>query len=162
MKKYIVFWLLLLATQISAQSWISSEKTYFYAGTGLDVRNAVFGGTVNPSAYDGIFSLGYRNEHFSFEAYYETFQAINYASSGFNVGYVYRPGKKLIPVTDLSISIIQRPWKSFPSLAINNRLEFHFSRFFIYARGESRWRTDYDFFQISVYGGINFKFGFEY
>ena len=128
MKNYIVFWLLLLATQISAQSWISSEETYFYAGTGLDVRNAVFGGTVNPSAYDGIFSLGYRNEHFSFEAYYETFQAINYASS----------------------------------LAINNRLEFHFSRFFIYARGESRWRTDYDFFQISVYGGINFKFGFEY
>lgn len=159
-KRY--FLILLCSTlQNFAQSWVTTSETYFYAGSGLDVRNAIFGGSVNSAAYDGIFSLGYRNEHVGFELYHETFREINYASSGFNIGYVYRPGKRLVPVSDLSLSVIQRPWKSFPSLAINNRLEFHFSRFFVYLRGESRWRTDYDFFQISVYGGLNFKFGFE-
>ncbi len=153
--------LLLLPLQGFSQFWLTREVNYFFVGTGLDVRNAIFGGTVNGQAYDGTFNFGYRNENFSLIGYYESFTAIEYQSLGINPGYVFRPGKMLIPVADLSLSFIRRPWKTYPSLALNSRLEYHFDRFFIYARGEYRWRTDYDFFQASVYGGIAFKFGFD-
>jgi|GEM_PF-3063243 len=142
------------------QVWLTREYTYWFASTGFDLRNATFGGTVNEAAYDGTYSVGYRNIGFSILAYYENFSAIKYESMGVNPGYVFRPGKMLIPVVDLSLSFIRRPFKTYPSLALNTRMEFHFSRFFIYFRGESRWRTDYDFFQVSVYGGISYKFGF--
>lgn len=162
MKKALLLLILLLPSSVHSQSWLTTEKTYFFLGTGLDVRNAIFGGTVNPAAYDGTFTLGYRNEHFSFLAIYEKFAAIRYESAGLNPGYVFRPGKNLIPVADFSLSIIRRPWKTYPSLAANTRLEYHFSRFFVYLLGEYRWRTDYDFFQVSVYGGFAFKFGFPH
>lgn len=153
--------LLLLPLQGFSQYWLTREVNYFFVGTGLDVRNAIFGGTVNEQAYDGTFNFGYRNENFSIIAYYESFTAIKYESLGINPGYVFRPGKMLIPVADISLSLIRRPWKTYPSLALNSRLEYHFDRFFIYARGEYRWRTDYDFFQASVYGGVSYKFGFD-
>ncbi len=161
MKEKFLLVLLLLPLWGSAQSWLTREDTYWFASTGLDLRNATIGGTVNDAAYDGTFSLGYRNAGFSIIAYYETFSAIEYASMGINPGFVLRPGKKLIPVADISLSFISRPWKVYPSLAFNARAEYHFDRFFIYLRGENRWRTDYDFYQFSVYGGISFKFGFE-
>ncbi|WP_300434944.1 hypothetical protein [Christiangramia sp.] len=160
MERIFLLVLLLLPAHVFCQYWLTREDPYFFAGIGVDLRNATFGGTVNPQAYDGTFNLGYRNENFSIIAYYETFSAIEYESMGINPGYVFRPGKMLIPVADLSLSFIRRPWKIFPSLALNSRLEFHFSRFFVHLRGEYRWRTDYDFFQVSVYGGISYKFGF--
>jgi len=158
----IIFLLLLflIPVQLFAQSWLTRENTYFFVSTGVDLRNATFGGTVNPVAYDGTWTTGYRNGHFSVLMYYETFSLIEYESIGINPGYIFRPGKKLIPVTDLSLSIIKRPFKTYPSLAFNTRLEFHFSRFFLYLRGEYRWRTDFNFFQVSAYGGIAYKFGF--
>ncbi|MDR5589222.1 hypothetical protein [Christiangramia sp. SM2212] len=160
MKKIFLLLLLILPIQAIAQYWISREDTYFFVSTGLDLRNATFGGTVNPAAYDGTWTAGYRNENFGIHAYYETFSAIRYESAGVNPEYIFRPGKMLIPVADISLSFIRRPWKVYPSLAMNVRMEYHFSRFFVYVRGESRWRTDYDFFQFSVYGGVSFKFGF--
>tara|TARA_B100000929_G_C15478361_1_gene410289 strand:+ start:293 stop:781 length:489 start_codon:yes stop_codon:yes gene_type:complete len=160
MKSFFTLLLLLIPLHVLAQSWLTREDTYFFVSTGLDIRNATIGGTVNDAAYDGVWSIGYRNENFSILAYYETFTTIEYESMGVNPGYVFRPGKILVPVADLSLSFIRRPFKTYPSLALNSRLEYHFSRFFVYLRGESRWRTDYDFFQISVYGGISYKFGF--
>ncbi|MCG9970511.1 hypothetical protein [Christiangramia crocea] len=161
MKRLLFLLLLLLPAHSFAQYWLTRDEDYFFVSTGVDVRNAIFGGTVNDASYDGTLSVGYRNAGFSILAYYETFAAIRYESMGVNPGYVFRPGKMLIPVADLSFSFIRRPWKTYPSLAINTRLEYHFDRFFIYARGESRWRTDYDFFQVSVYGGVSVKFGFD-
>lgn len=161
MKRFFLLLLLLFPAQIVAQYWLSFEEEYFFVSTGVDVRNAVFGGTVNDASYDGTFSIGYRNAGFSVLAYYETFTGIRYESAGVNPGFVFRPGKMLIPVMDLSISFIRRPWKVYPSLALNSRLEYHFDRFFVYARGEYRWRTDYDFFQVSFYGGVSYKFGFD-
>lgn len=152
---------MLLPTQAFPQYWNTQEENYFFVSTGVDVRNAIFGGTVNDAAYDGTFTIGYRNAGFSILAYYETFTAIHYESAGINPGYVFRPGKRLVPVADISLSFIKRPWKVYPSLALNSRLEFHFSSFFVYLRGESRWRTDYDFFQFSVYSGISYKFGYS-
>lgn len=153
--------LLLLPTLVIAQTWLTREDTYWFAGTGADIRNAIFGGTVNPASYDGTWSFGYRNDGFSITGYYETFPGIEYESYGVNPGYVLRPGKKLVPVTELSLSFIRRPWKVYPSLATNAIAEYHFDRFFVYLRGEYRWRTDYDFFQASVYGGLCIKFGFK-
>ncbi|MCP9198860.1 hypothetical protein MKO06_03010 [Gramella sp. GC03-9] len=161
MKWTCILALLLLPAQIFGQMWLSREDTYFFAATGVDIRNATIGGTVNDASYDGTFSLGYRNVNFSILAYYETFKGIRYESLGINPGFLLRPGKKLIPAADLSLSIIRRPWKTYPSLAANTRIEYHFDRFFVYCRGEYRWRTDYDFFQVSVYGGIAIKFGFN-
>ena len=154
------FVLLWVPLHVFSQSWLTKEEDYFFISTGVDVRNATFGGTVNDAAYDGTYSLGYRNAGFSILAYYENFSAIRYESAGLNPGYVFRPGKMLVPVADISLSFIRRPWKVYPSLALNSRIEFHFSKFFIHLRGESRWRTDYDFFQFSVYGGISYKFAF--
>ena len=161
MKSLFFIAVLLLPLHVNSQSWLTREDTYWFAGMGVDLRNATFGGTVNDASYDGTFSIGYRNAGFSILAYYETFQAIEYESMGVNPGFVLRPGKKFIPAGDISLSFIRRPWKTYPSLAFNARLEYHFSKFFVYLRGENRWRTDYDFYQISVYGGICIKFGFE-
>ncbi|QYA24533.1 hypothetical protein G3I01_03090 [Gramella sp. MT6] len=161
MKKALFTLLLLHATMGYAQSWLTREDTYWFASTGVDLRNATFGGTVNDAAYDGTFSIGYRNAGFSIIAYYETFTAIEYESFGINPGFVIRPGKKFIPIGDISLSFIRRPWKTYPSLAFNARFEYHFDRFFVYLRGENRWRTDYDFYQFSVYGGFSIKFGFD-
>lgn len=160
MKKIFLLLLLALPFRLSAQYWLTMEEEYFFVGTGLDLRNAVFGGTVNPAAYDGTYSTGYRNGGFGIIATYETFSAIRYQSFGVNPGWVITPGKILIPVTELSLSFIKRPWKVYPSLAANGIVEYHFDRFFVFLRGEYRWRTDYDFFQASVYGGIAVKFGF--
>lgn len=160
MRKLFLLLLLALPLHLSAQYWLTREEEYFFVATGLDLRNAVFGGTVNPASYDGTFSGGYRNGGFGIIATYESFSAIRYESFGISPGWVIRPGKMLIPVTDLSLSVIRRPWKVYPSLAANGIMEYHFDRFFIYLRGEYRWRTDYDFFQASVYGGIAVKFGF--
>lgn len=152
---------LILPLRSVAQYWFTEEENYFFVSSGLDIRNATLGGTVNPAAYDGTYTFGYRNHTFSLLGYYETFKAIRYESFGINPGYVFRPGRMLVPVADLSLSFIRRPWNIYPSLALNTRLEYHFDRFFVYLRGEYRWRTDYDFFQASLYGGISFKFGFE-
>lgn len=160
MKRLFLLLLFFFPLPLSAQFWLTQEEAYLFAGTGLDLRNAVFGGTVNPAAYDGTFSLGYRNGGFGIRATYESFTAIRYESFGISPGWVTRPGKLFIPVADLSLSFIKRPWKVYPSLAANGILEYHFDRFFVYLRGEYRWRTDYDFFQASVYGGIAVKFGF--
>lgn len=162
MKKVFLLSLLALPLSLSAQFWLTREQEYFYIGTGVDLRNAVFGGTVNPAAYDGTFLLGYRNEGFGIVATYESFSAIRYESFGISPGWVMRPGRMFIPVTTLSLSVIKRPWKVYPSLAANGIIEYHFDRFFIYLRGEYRWRTDYDFFQASMYGGIAVKFGFAH
>lgn len=161
MKRIGLLLVLLLPANLIAQYWLTREENYFFAGTGVDVRNAIFGGTVNDASYDGTFTIGYRNANFSILAYYETFSAIQYESAGINPGYVFRPGRMLLPVADVSLSLIRRPWKVYPSLALNGRIEYHFDRFFVYARGEYRWRTDWDFFQVSVYGGISYKFGFD-
>jgi len=161
MKRLILIAVLLLSLNTFSQSWLTREDTYWFAGTGVDLRNATIGGTVNDASYDGTFSIGYRNAGFSILAYYETFQAIEYESMGINPGFVIRPGKRFIPAGDISLSFIRRPWKTYPSLAFNARLEYHFDRFFVYLRGENRWRTDYDFYQISVYGGVCIKFGFD-
>ena len=161
MKRIGLLLVLLLPANLIAQYWLTREENYFFAGTGVDVRNAIFGGTVNDASYDGTFTIGYRNANFSILAYYETFSAIQYESAGINPGYVFRPGRMLVPVADDSLSLIRRPWKVYPSLALNGRIEYHFDRFFVYARGEYRWRTDWDFFQVSVYGGISYKFGFD-
>ena len=161
MKRLFLLAVLLLPMHIFSQSWLTREDTYWFASTGVDLRNATFGGTVNDAAYDGTFSLGYRNAGFSIIAYYETFTAIEYESMGINPGFVVRPGKKLIPAADISLSFIRRPWKTYPSLAFNSRIEYHFDKFFVYLRGENRWRTDYDFYQFSVYGGFSIKFGFD-
>ncbi len=160
MKRFLLIAILLIPFPLLGQYWLIREDTYFFASTGVDVRNAIFGGTVNPASYDGTWSLGYRNSGFSILAYYETFAGIEYESMGVNPGWVVRPGKKLVPVTDLSLSFIRRPWKTYPSLAHNGRIEYHFDRYFIYIRAENRWRTDYDFYQFSLYGGVSIKFGF--
>lgn len=161
MKKILLLIIFILPAQLSAQYWLSREEDYFFVSTSLDIRNAIFGGTVNEQAYDGIFSGAYRNGNFQILAYYETFKKIEYESFGVNPGYVFRPGKIWVPVADLSLSFIRRSFGTFPSLAGNTRIEIHFDRFFTFIRGEYRWRTDYDFFQVSVYGGIAYKFGFK-
>ena len=116
MKRIGLLLVLLLPANLIAQYWLTREENYFFAGTGVDVRNAIFGGTVNDASYDGTFTIGYRNANFSILAYYETFSAIQYESAGINPGYVFRPGRMLVPVADVSLSLIRRPWKVYPSL----------------------------------------------
>lgn len=161
MSRLLLFSFLFVSSNISAQFWLTSEEEYLLVGTGLDARNAIIGGTVNPASYDGTFSFGYRNGGFSIIGYYENFTGIRFQMLSLNPGFVIRPGKKLIPVIDASLAVIKRPWKAYPSVAINSRLEYHFPRFFLYGRGEYRWRTDYNFYQFSVYVGVAYKFGFE-
>ena len=76
MKRFFFLLLMLLPLCVTCQSWLNREDTYWFAGTGVDLRNATIGGTVNDVAYDGTFSIGYRNAGFSIMAYYETFAAI--------------------------------------------------------------------------------------
>jgi len=97
----IIFLLLLflIPVQLFAQSWLTRENTYFFVSTGVDLRNATFGGTVNPVAYDGTWTTGYRNGHFSVLMYYETFSLIEYESIGINPGYIFRERNlSLLPI----------------------------------------------------------------
>lgn len=129
MKKILLLLLLTLPLRLSAQYWLTREVEYSFLGTGLDLRNTVFGGTVNTVAYDGTYSFGYRNEGFGVIANYESFSAIHYESFGVSPGWVIRPGNMFIPVADLSLSVICHPWKIYPSLAANGIIEYHFDRF---------------------------------
>lgn len=149
MKKIILI-ILFLPFWSYSQVWI---------GTEIDVRNALFGGTVNPRAYDGVFNLGYRSGYFETAAFFETFKQIEYQSYGVNLNVITRPEKRLVPLAGFQISMINRPWKVTPSLGLNTRLEYHFGKVFIYLRGEGKLRTDWNNKVVtSGYAGIAYKF----
>lgn len=141
---------------------LSYSQGFVWMGTEIDPRNAIFGGTVNEQAFDGMLKLGYRNGHFEANAFYEIFPVIDYKSYGVNLNIVTRPEKLLVPVAGFQVSMIQRPWHLYPSLAINAKLEYHFnrwSRFFVYIRGESKLRSDWnDKIVHSGYFGVAYKF----
>ncbi len=94
MFRVLLFSFLFVTSNLSAQFWLTAEEEYVFVGTGLDARNAIIGGTVNPASYDGTFSFGYRNGGFSMIGYYENFTGIRFQMLSLNPGFVVRPEKK--------------------------------------------------------------------
>lgn len=143
----------------NAQFYEFEKENYFFVSTGVDIRNAVYGGTVNSRALDIVFGLGARTGNFQAEAWYESFTRIKYQAFGLNLNYVFRPEKRWVPMAGLELGLIKRPKHFHPSLALLVQLDYNFSSFFVFLRGQGKLRTDLEhLYKGSVYGGLGYKF----
>jgi hypothetical protein len=155
-------WLLILyiiPLFCTAQFYEFEKENYFFISTGVDIRNAVYGGTVNSRALDIVFGIGARTGNFQVEAWYESFTRIEYEAFGMNLNYVFQPEKRWVPMVGLELGFIQRPRQLHPSLALIAQLDYNFSSFFVFLRGQGKLRTDLEhLLKGSVYGGLGYKF----
>lgn len=143
----------------NAQFYEFEKENYFFVSTGVDLRNAVYGGTVNSQALDIVFGIGARTGNFQAEGWYESFTRIKYEAYGVNLNYVFQPEKRWVPMVGLELGIIRRPKHLHPSLALIAQLDYNFSSFFLFIRGQGKLRTDLEHLtKGSVYGGIGYKF----
>jgi len=143
----------------NAQFYEFEKENYFFINTGVDLRNAAYRGTVNSRALDIVYGMGARTGNFQAEAWYESFTRIKYEAFGMNLNYVFRPERRLVPMAGLELGFIKRPKHIHPSLAFIAQLDFNFSRFFVFIRGQGKLRTDLEHLtKGSVYGGIGYKF----
>ncbi len=149
----------LISLCCNAQFYEFEKENYFFISTGVDLRNAVYGGTVNSRALDIVFGIGARMENFQVEGWYESFTRIKYEAYGINLSYVFKPEKRWVPMAGLELGIIRRPKHLHPSLALIVQLDYNFSKFFVFLRGQGKLRTDLEHLtKGSVYGGIGYKF----
>lgn len=143
----------------NAQFYEFEKENYFFISSGVDIRNAVYGGTVNSRALDIVFGIGARTGNFQAEAWYESFTRIKYEALGMNLNYVFQPEKRWVPMAGLELGIIKRPKHNTPTLALIAQLDYNFSRFFVFIRGQGKLRTDLEhLLKGSVYGGLGYKF----
>lgn len=150
MKILVIFLLIPLACH-------SQSNQYFTLQTEIDARNALFGGTVNEKGYNGVFKAGFSAQWFRVDAFYETFSQLNYKTAGVNITHLFRYNRALIPGVGIQISVIDKPKKLTPSLGVNALLEYHFPRFFLSARAETKMRTDWDITVFSGFVGVGYK-----
>lgn len=146
MKKLLL--ILLTSFTCSAQYQYKEHKeTYFVISSEFDVRNAFYGSKVNAPAYNGVQSLAYRNKELHIQASYEHFKEIGFRSYTLGMGYVinYNRAVQLLAMADLQLIDRNAQWikrKHQPGAAISIRPEYHFRNFFVYARGQLRYRGD--------------------
>jgi hypothetical protein len=162
--KNLLFLLILVPGICAGQkvNWFEKE-TFFFVSTEVDPRNAIFGSPVNPPAYDGVLNIGYRNHGFQIQASYENFKAIDFYSFGFQAGHVFNHGEVWNYTLLGGLGWIQRnvDWIKnylYASASISSQLEYHYYSFFLFVRGEGRYRHDLDKFKPSGYVGIGYKF----
>ncbi|HZJ36773.1 MAG TPA: hypothetical protein VFD29_09120 [Gillisia sp.] len=72
------------------------SNQYFFLQTELDARNALFGGTVNDSGYNGVFKAGFSAQWFRVDGFFETFAELKYNSGGVNLTGLLNYNKKFI------------------------------------------------------------------
>lgn len=152
MKKLLILLLITTFCQAQGSLFVSSEA---------DVRNAIMGSPVNEPAYDGIFSIGYRTGSATFQASYETFKAIGFQSFNIRGGKVFELARnfKLTPIAGTGMTLRERDWakRLTPSLDLSLQPEYHFRNWFVFLRGEGRYRGDLDRIVNSGFFGIGVK-----
>lgn len=139
-----------------------------FVSTGIDARNAAFGSSVNPPAYDGTFSLGIRKETFQAELRYETFAAIDYQSLGVSMSYVHTSERytqqRWHVLLGGELGAIHRDvdWLNVEyhlKAAISPTLQYMvWDNFGVGARAEAAWRGDLDKPVFSGYLEVQFFF----
>lgn len=139
------------------------KDVFFFVGTEIDPRNAIFGSPVNEPAFDGLLNIGYRNHGFQVQASYENFHAINFSSYGIQLGHVFNHNGKFNYALLGGVSLIQRKvsWlqkELFGSASISGQMEYHcFSRLYFFMRAEGRYRGDLNMLKPSGYAGVAVK-----
>lgn len=153
--KHLIILIALITFSANAQGslFVSSEA---------DFRNAIMGSPVNEPAYDGIFSIGYRNGSATFQASYEIFKAIGFQSFNIRGGKVFELARnfKLTPMAGLGMTLREPDWakRLTPSLDLSLQPEYHFRNWlFVFLRAESRYRGDLDRIVNSGFFGTGVK-----
>ncbi len=128
-----------------------------FSANGGGCPNALFGGTVNNTGYNGVFKAGLSNKWFRADVFYETFAELNYNSGGMNLNGLLNYDRKFKQGAGIQMSLIDKPNKLTPSLGLNGLLEYHFGYFFASTRAEIKMRTDWDITVFSGFVGVGFK-----
>ncbi|GHA32779.1 hypothetical protein GCM10007103_12780 [Salinimicrobium marinum] len=160
----LTIFIILIPLLCQGQYFNRAEKpSFFFVGTELDPRNAIYGSPVNEPAFDGVLNMGYRNHGFQVQASYENFNAIKFSSYGFQMGHVFNHEGNFNYALLGGLSMIERhvSWLQkvlFGSASISGQMEYHcFSRFYFSLRAEGRYRGDLEKFKPSGYAGIGLK-----
>jgi len=159
MKKLI---LLLLFPVLCQAQFI--EENYVFVSTGVDIRNAFFGSDVNEPAYNGRFSLGYRNAQFQVQGTYETFSAIGYQAGQIAVGPAFNIARPWQFVTLVGGGMAKRTgnWMSQQyhiAFFGEGHIEYHFNnRFVAKTILEAKYRGELERTVVSGFFAIQLKF----
>ena len=139
------------------------DRQFMSISTGVDVRNAAFGGTVNERAYNGTFNLGYRSGGFNLQASYEVFKEIDFSAVELSAGHVFNQGKALQFPLMAGVALINRPvsWmpqQHHPALTLTASAEYHINnRFFVFLSLENWYRGDLERNVQSGRAGVGIK-----
>ena len=136
----------------------AQTERYLFVQTEIDPVNAIFGGTVNPPGYDVVFQAGLSAKWFRAALFYENFSIIDYQSAGSNISYIFNYDRRFKQFAGIQLSLIKKPDKLEPSVAVNAGIEYHFTKFFFSLRGQSKLRSDWgDKIVNSGFVGIGYK-----
>lgn len=121
----------------------AQTERFLFLQTEVDPVNAFFGGTVNPPGYDVVFQAGLSAKWFRAALFYESFSIIDYQSAGSNISHIFNYDSRFKQFAGIQLSLIKKPEKLEPSVAVNAGIEYHFRKFFFSLRGQSKLRTDW-------------------
>ncbi|MBO2546073.1 hypothetical protein J0871_16775 [Salegentibacter sp. BDJ18] len=124
------------------------DTRFAFMATGVDPGNAIYGSKVNEPAYNGSYSIGFRDRGFQLQATYQVFTAINFKAVEVYAGKVFNYGRRFNYVALAGVSMIQRKvnWLNqelHPALNLQGKIEYHFNNtFFVFGLGEFCYRGD--------------------
>ncbi|MGA9324534.1 MAG: hypothetical protein WBV11_06755 [Salegentibacter sp.] len=139
------------------------KRKYIFLATGFDVRNAISGKVLRAPAYDGTYTLGYRNENFQVQANYEYFSKIYYQDMGLSAGMIFRIKHKLNYGILAGIVLIQREVKWIADrinygFSLTPQAIYHFTNhLFMAATLDGKYRGDIEETVVSGRLALGFK-----
>ena len=148
MKKLFLF----VAIAISIASYSQAKITL---GAGFDVRNAVYGGTVNDKALDVQFKLLMQAEWLEIGIKYELFDYLDYQDFTISTSIYKRLGNFELS-SGLEGGLIDRSGQSFLFYGLNAETRYFYKRYGIGLQLNVKDRTDIDKWVNSGY--LNFYY----
>lgn len=139
------------------------DHQFMGISTGVDLRNATIGGTVNERAYNGTYNLLFRSGGFNLQASYETFKEIEFSAIEVSAGHVFNQGNNFQFPLMAGVAIINRPVTWMPQqyhagLSLTVSAEYHFNNtWFVFLSLENWYRGDLKKNVQSGRGGLGIK-----
>lgn len=157
----ILLALFLMFPILSHGQWYNIDYTenYRFVSVGLDPAMALYGSEKNSTGFDGVAKIAASHGNVRVGVFYERFELISYQSWGIQPSYVMYPFRNVTALVGTELSMICRRRYARPSYAFNAELEYHFPRWFLFAKADLKRRTDISQdWSYSNYVGIGFKF----
>ena len=150
-----------LHTLSSHAQWyrIDHQENYRFISVGLDPAQALYGSSKNEPGFNGVIRVGANHSKVRVSVFYERFELIKYQSYGSTASYVMDPFKNIKAIAGGEVSMINRMGPTFMSYALHGELEYHFPRWFLFAKADLKRRTDISQkWGYSNYVGLGYKF----